>query len=121
MKAQNLDIILGIPGEPIIRNGLSDLAAGRETVESLMVLIGSPRIKECGVIFPETTADILNADYRLYAIMQERHGNDAHSQYNALIRQLVSFERALEHRVSRASCGGESQLSDANEAISGRP
>lgn len=102
MPPQNLDIFLGLPGETLVRDGLSDLAVGRETAESLMVLIGSQTLKECGVTFPETTANILDADYRLYAIMQERHGNDAHSKYNALIRQLVSFERALEHRVSRA-------------------
>jgi hypothetical protein len=101
-NAQILELLSGLPGESQIRSGLADLAAGRETIESLLVLIGSPRLKECGIAIPETTADILNADYRLYDILQVQHGNDAHSQHNALIRQLVSFERALEHRVSRA-------------------
>jgi hypothetical protein len=91
-----------LPGESLILAGLEDLAAGRETAESLMVLIGSLRMKRCGIELPDTDADILNADYRLYAVMEAIHGNDAHSKYNALIRQLVSFERALEHRVSRA-------------------
>jgi hypothetical protein len=35
-------------------------------------------------------------------LLETTHGNAAHSQYNALIRQLVSFEQALEQRVSRA-------------------
>jgi len=31
---------------------------------------------------------------RLYEKLATEHGNAAHSQYNALIRRLVSFERA---------------------------
>lgn len=31
---------------------------------------------------------------RLYARLAEEYGNGAHSKYNALIRRLVSFERA---------------------------
>lgn len=102
MNTQMLDALSGLPGESLIRSGLVDLAAGRESAESLMVLIGSPKLTECGVALPDSEADALNADYRLYAMMEALHDNDAHSQYNALIRQLVSFERALEHRVSRA-------------------
>ena len=102
MNPDLLEVLSGLPGESLIRAGLDDLDAGRETVESLMVLIGSLRMITCGIQLPDTEADILNADYRLYAMMEVLHNNDAHSQYNALIRQLVSFERALEHRISRA-------------------
>lgn len=99
---QNLEQLVGLPGEPLIRSGLSDIASGRETIESLLVLIASPKLAECGIPLPADAGDALNADYRLYARMQSIHGNEAHSQYNALLRQLVSFERALEHRDSRA-------------------
>ena len=44
--------------------------------------------------------DALAADHRLYHLLGAIHGHEAHSQYNALIRQLVSFERALEQRVN---------------------
>ncbi|MCX7825142.1 MAG: hypothetical protein N2689_06250, partial [Verrucomicrobiae bacterium] len=46
--------------------------------------------------------DALQADRRLYQMLAAVHGNAAHSQYNALIRLLVSFERALELRLSRS-------------------
>jgi hypothetical protein len=45
--------------------------------------------------------DALGADRRLYRLLATTHGVAAHSQFNALVRQLVSFERALEQRISR--------------------
>lgn len=33
---------------------------------------------------------------RLYAFLYREYGDGAHSQYNALIRRLVSFERSVE-------------------------
>ena len=35
-------------------------------------------------------------EHRLYDLLAATHGDGAHSQYNALIRRLVSFERAAE-------------------------
>jgi hypothetical protein len=37
----------------------------------------------------------------LYALLGHEHGKEAHSRYNALLRELVSFERALEARYRR--------------------
>jgi hypothetical protein len=34
------------------------------------------------------------AEQRLYELLAERHGDAAQSRYNALVRRLVSFERA---------------------------
>jgi hypothetical protein len=34
-------------------------------------------------------------------LLGREHGNEAHSRYNALLRELVSFERALEARHRR--------------------
>ena len=36
---------------------------------------------------------------RLYELLEEKCGNDAQSQYNALTRRIVSFARALESRL----------------------
>jgi hypothetical protein len=33
-------------------------------------------------------------ELRLYNLLAERYGDAAHSKYNALLRRLVSFERA---------------------------
>ena len=47
---------------------------------------------------PPQESDERNADRRLYGLLSAVHGTGAHSQFNSLIRQLVSFERALERR-----------------------
>ncbi|HEX7191372.1 MAG TPA: hypothetical protein VF381_07350 [Thermoanaerobaculia bacterium] len=87
-----------VPGADLVRAGLNDLANGIESIESLLVLIGAPRLRSLGFDVPNTP------DYpedRLYAKLSERIGDAAHSQYNALIRRLVSFERAMERAVSQ--------------------
>ena len=89
-----------LPGAELIEQGLADVAGQRETIASLLVQIGSPRLGRCQVLVPVSADDALNADRRLYRLLAAEHGNEAHSRYNALIRQLVSFERALEQRVA---------------------
>lgn len=82
-----------VPGADLVRAGLNDLANGIESIESLLVLVGAPRLRRLGFDVPDTP------DYpedRLYAKLSERSGDAAPSQYNALIRRLVSFERAME-------------------------
>ena len=83
---------------------LSCLSAysGRESVVGELVKLGSRRLRDCGVEVAVLPEDALAATHRLYHLLGAIHGREAHSQYNAMIRQLVSFERALEHRVSRA-------------------
>lgn len=82
----------GLPGSEIVRDGLDDLSAGRDTAAALLVSIGAPRLALLGIPVPCAMA---NAEHRLYLLLAEQHGAAAHSQYNALIRRLVSFERAL--------------------------
>ena len=91
-----------LPGAELIEQGLADVAGQRETIAGLLVQIGSPRLGRCDVPVPVSPADALDADRRLYRLLAAQHGNEAHSRYNALIRQLISFERALEQRLSRA-------------------
>jgi hypothetical protein len=57
------------------------------------VLVGAPRLRMLGLAVPDTP-DF--PEDHLYARLAEIHGDGAHSQYNALIRTLVSFERAAE-------------------------
>ena len=84
----------GLPGAELITAGLADLAAGRETVAALLVRIGAPRLRGLGFAVPEDPLVEVPAEHRLYFLLAARHGNGAHSQYNAFIRRLVSFERA---------------------------
>ena len=95
------ELLSDLPGSELIQQGLADLASGIESKESQLVQIGSPRITACGVAVPVDPSRALDADRRLYDLLGLEHGNEAHSRYNALIRQLVSFERALEQRVSK--------------------
>lgn len=82
-----------LPGEDLVNQGLADLRAGEETAASLLVSIGYPRLRALGL---ELSRPFPNAEHRLYLLLSRDHGDAAHSQYNALIRRLVSFERAAE-------------------------
>jgi hypothetical protein len=86
-----------LPGGDLIQEGLADLARGAETVPALLVSIGAPRLRRIGLPVPE--AVIPQPEHRLYEVLATSDSDSAHSRYNALVRRLVSFERAAE-------CGG---------------
>jgi hypothetical protein len=81
-----------LPGADLVEAGVADLAAGLETVPALLVAIGEPRLRQLGVHVPPGPDD---PEHRLYALLARADSDAAHSRYNALIRRLVSFERAL--------------------------
>lgn len=81
-----------MPGGDLVRQGLDDLAAGRVTTNALLVSIGAPRLRQLGVPVPHPLDE---ADHRLWELLAEDDADSAHSRYNALVRRLVSFERAL--------------------------
>ncbi len=83
----------GLPGHDLIEQGLEDLARGEESVPALLVSIGAPRLRRLGIALPPT---IPGPEHRLYALLEQQEPDAAHSRYNALLRRLVSFERALE-------------------------
>jgi hypothetical protein len=80
-----------LPGSDLVVQGLSDLAVGVESEAALLVSIGAPRLRQVGVPVPSTLTD---PEMRLYRLLQDRHEDAAHGRYNALIRRLVSFQRA---------------------------
>jgi len=82
-----------LPGADLIREGLRDLENGVESISALLVLVGAPRLRRLGFDVPDTP---YFPEDRLYEKLSATHGDGAHSQYNALIRRLVSFERAAE-------------------------
>lgn len=81
-----------LPGADLVEAGLADLQAGRESVPALLVAIGAPRLARLGLSVPASSS---NPEHRLYALLARDDPDGAHSRYNALIRRLVSFERAL--------------------------
>jgi hypothetical protein len=81
-----------LPGNELITAGLQDLEDGRETIASLLVAIGAPKLRSLGLAIPEDLPT--NPEHRLYDLLSGTEPDLAHSKYNALIRKLVSFERA---------------------------
>lgn len=86
------------PGGELVEKGLRDLADRSETVEALLVSIGSSRLQSAGVPVPEPA--IPDPERKLYERLAAEDSDSAHSRYNALLRRLVSFESAIE-------CAGE--------------
>lgn len=82
-----------LPGGDLVRRGLEDLQRGRVTVESLLVSIGSPRLRAAGLVVADALAD---PEHRLYELLAQSEPDSAHSRYNALLGRLTSFENALE-------------------------
>ncbi len=84
-----------LPLQKEIEKGLRELNGKRkpkETLETLLVSIGSPKLRSLGLCIKKT---ISNPEHKLYDELAKKHGDNAHSAYNALIRLLVSYERAL--------------------------
>ena len=82
-----------LPGSELVRKGIEDLAHGTESVESLLVSIGAPRLSRLGI---DLASPIASPEHRLYSLLAAEDADAAHARYNALIRRLVSFERAAE-------------------------
>jgi hypothetical protein len=80
-----------LPGADLVERGAADLSAERESIEALLVSIGAPRLRSVGIELP---TPIASPEHKLYALLAAEKGDAAHSAYNALIRRLVSFERA---------------------------
>jgi len=83
-----------LPGGDLVERGLRDLASGRPSEEALLVSIGATRLERAGIVLPGPA--IADAERRLYDLLAAQGADSAHSRYNALVRRLVSFERALE-------------------------
>jgi hypothetical protein len=88
MSSINLD---NLPAADLIKQGREDLDSGQESAEALLVSIGAPRLRSIGV---EVPSPIPSPEHKLYLLLAQEKGDGAHSAYNALIRRLVSFERA---------------------------
>ncbi len=91
-----------LPGADLVSRGLTDLAAGVRSAEALLVQIGRPRLRRLGIDVPETSSLAVTTtepEMSLYELLAADNPDAAHSRYNALVRALVSFERAAESAV----------------------
>jgi hypothetical protein len=83
----------GLPGADLVEAGLRDLARGDETEAAFLVSIGAARLTRLGY---DVSRALRDPEHRLYQRLSASDSDSAHSRYNALIRRLVSFERAAE-------------------------
>lgn len=83
-----------LPGAELVLPGLRDVQEGRITIAACLVWIAFPRLERAGLIANRSPAPILDPELLLYRLLQQEGGN-AYGRYNALLRRLVSFERAL--------------------------
>lgn len=104
----NLDLLSGLPGEAVVRQGLADRAAARITVAAYLVQIAAPRLRDAGLLAEKSTPSEQEPERELYRLLQ-REGGDAYSRYNSLLRELTSFEAALDRRVRLAGRGNSTR------------
>jgi len=48
-----MEVSDALPGSDLISQGLRDLASGTESIESLLVLVGAPRLRRLGFDVPD--------------------------------------------------------------------
>jgi hypothetical protein len=94
-----MSIDRSLPGAELVERGVADLATGRETVDVLLLAIGSQRLRAAGLDVPDP--EIEHPEHRLYDLLAAEEPRTAHGRYNALIRRLVSLERAAERAMPR--------------------
>jgi len=92
-------LLSGLPGAERILAGLRDYRLSRSTVDACLVRIARRRLSRAGLLEIIPYADD-GAELELYGYFAPE-GARAHSRYNALLRELVSFEHALDHRLAQ--------------------
>ncbi len=114
------DLLTGLPGEELIRQGLLDFTEDRQTIPACLVSIAQPRLRRAGLLPPtsdlrppssDPSAPTPDSELRLYRMLRQTD-SDAYSRYNGLLRELVSFEQALDHRRSRQRSEAGSRKSE---------
>jgi len=94
------EIMSGLPGEKLVRQGLADFQAGLCTIPACLVRIARPRLSRAGLMPPSVPSQFSEAELQLYGLLK-LEGGDAYSRYNALLRELISFENALDWRTRK--------------------
>jgi hypothetical protein len=91
------DLMSGLPGEKLVRQGLADCQAGLCTIPACLVRIARPRLSRAGLMPQSVSGQFSEPELQLYDLLK-LEGGDPYSRYNALLRELVSFENALDRR-----------------------
>jgi len=102
MSLKSQTDITDLPGEELIRDGLAQIDSGEMTVTAALAWIAHARLIRHGLLPKGSSPPPAEPERLLYRLLQQS-GPDAYARYNALLRTLTSFERALDHRRARAT------------------
>jgi hypothetical protein len=91
------ELLAGLPCADQILEGLQDFHAGRQSIPACLVRIARPRLIRAGLM-TDAAPRYDGAELELYRMLAHE-GTRAHSCYNAILRELISFEHALDHRL----------------------
>jgi hypothetical protein len=91
-----------LPGRELVEQGLADLRQNLYTSRALLVAIAAANLRRLGLAIPPPERLPLQPELSLYRILHHEQPRNAHAEYNALVRRLVSFERALERERASA-------------------
>jgi hypothetical protein len=84
---------IDLPGGDLVESGLSDLAAGRESIPALLVASFATRLRRLGVDVPPHVVE--QPEARLYRLIERELGDGAHARYRALIERIDSFANSF--------------------------
>jgi hypothetical protein len=88
-----------LPGGERIQKGLNDhLTGSPETIDGLLLSIAHTILRDLGVPIPLDTPTP-EPELALYEALGRTDVPDPYAAYNALLRELISFRRALEREV----------------------
>lgn len=96
-----LSILEGLPCRDQILEGIHDLENSQVTQAACLASMSSPRLRRAGLLRPDTEI-VPEAERTLYRFLQTVPGN-AYGRFNALGRELVSFEHGLDARMKLAA------------------
>ncbi len=83
-----------LPGHEIVEQGLLDIRLGKKTEYSYLLYSASSRMQNIGISLEGEEPD--DASVKAFRILESKLGNSAHSAFNAMNRQLLSFIKASE-------------------------
>ena len=85
----------GLPGAALFDQGKADILAGRDTPAANLIWMALPRLVRHRLAAGLGAPPPGDAEIRLYALLRQRGGN-AYGNYNSLLREWISFQRALD-------------------------
>jgi len=89
----------------VLEEGLDALRRGEATVASLVVAMAWPRFERLGLVSRDAVERLqipgIDVETRLYLVLSQRWGRDAHRRYLALASELESALNALEREARR--------------------